>query len=91
MNDDAQLLRRYVDYRAEDAFTELVRRHVRLVYSCALRSVGHDAHLAEDVTQMVFTDLARKAPSLTERPTLGPRNTRNTPKGPSEEGSRSRK
>ena len=35
--------------------------HIGLVYSTALRVVGGDAALAKDVTQVVFTDLARKA------------------------------
>jgi RNA polymerase sigma factor (sigma-70 family) len=70
MNTDAELLRRYAEDRSEAAFTELVQRHLGLVYSCALRRVGHDAHLAEDVTQQVFCALARKAPALLHRPSL---------------------
>jgi RNA polymerase sigma factor (sigma-70 family) len=65
MMDDASLLRRYVDDRSEGDFAELVRRHLNLVYSAALRQVNGDTHLAQDVTQLVFTDLARKAPQLT--------------------------
>ena len=61
MNDDSELLRRYARESDEDAFTELVRRQVNFVYSAALRQVNGDAHLAADVTQLVFTDLARKA------------------------------
>ena len=64
MMDDAELLRRYAANRTEDDFAELVRRHVNLVYSAALRQVNGDAHLAQDVTQEVFTDLARKAASV---------------------------
>jgi RNA polymerase sigma factor (sigma-70 family) len=70
MDDDAQLLRRYVEERSQDAFAELVRRHLDLVYFAALRRVGGDAHLADDVAQGVFTDLARKAPSLLGRRVL---------------------
>lgn len=70
MSEDALLLRRYVEDRSEAAFAELVRRHLGLVYSSALRQVGGDAHLARDVAQAVFTDLARKAASLAHRPTL---------------------
>ncbi|HWH68906.1 MAG TPA: sigma-70 family RNA polymerase sigma factor, partial [Candidatus Sulfotelmatobacter sp.] len=66
---DQQLLRDYVDCRSEAAFAELVRRHVDLVYSAALRMVG-DAHLAQDVSQGVFAVLARSAPKLTDHPVL---------------------
>src|SRR5206468_6821084 len=48
----------------EAACQELVDRYVDLVYSVAVRRLGGDTLLAEDVTQMVFTDLAHKASSL---------------------------
>jgi RNA polymerase sigma factor (sigma-70 family) len=64
MLDDAQLLRRYAAEGSQAAFDELVARHVNLVYSAALRRTGGDEHLAKDVAQLVFTDLARKARSL---------------------------
>jgi RNA polymerase sigma factor (sigma-70 family) len=70
MGDDSELLRQYADSRSEEAFAELVRRHIGSVYAVALRSVGGDAHLANDVTQEVFTDLARKAAPLSRRATL---------------------
>jgi len=41
------------------AFTELVQRHQRTVYSLALRMLA-DAHLAEDIAQEVFIRLHRK-------------------------------
>ena len=69
--EDSELIRRYAADRTEAAFAELVRRHLAPVYAFALRRVGGDAHLAEDVTQIVFTTLARKASSLTDRQTLG--------------------
>jgi RNA polymerase sigma factor (sigma-70 family) len=70
MTPDSELLGRYARTRSEEAFAELVRRHVNLVYSAALRQVNGDAHLAQDVAQTVFTDLARKAPALSRRATL---------------------
>jgi RNA polymerase sigma factor (sigma-70 family) len=64
MTDDEQLLRQYARERSELAFAELVARHIDLVFSAALRVVNGDTHLAQDVTQKVFMDLARKAGSL---------------------------
>lgn len=66
---DQQLLRDYAERRSETAFAEVVRRHVDLVYSAALRMVG-DTHLAEDVTQAVFMALAQRAGQLANRPVL---------------------
>lgn len=67
---DSELLSRYVRDGSEAAFTELVGRHVDLVFSAALRLVGGDRHLAQDVTQNVFVDLCRKARSLARRDSL---------------------
>jgi RNA polymerase sigma factor (sigma-70 family) len=61
---DNQLIRQYAAERSEPAFAELVRRHLKMVYGAALRQVNGDTHLAEDVAQSVFTDLARKAGKL---------------------------
>ena len=70
MNDDAELLTRYADESSEAAFRELVRRHVDLVYSAALRRTGGDAHRAADVSQQVFTTLARDARKLSRHTVL---------------------
>lgn len=71
MGTDPELLSRYLAAHDEAAFGALVQRHLNLVYSVALRQVGGDAHLAQDVAQRVFADLARKAPALSRRATLG--------------------
>jgi RNA polymerase sigma factor (sigma-70 family) len=70
MTPDTGLLTRYALQRDEEAFAELVQRHLDHVHSTALRLVGGDAHLAEDVAQTVFADLARKAGSLRNWPVL---------------------
>jgi RNA polymerase sigma factor (sigma-70 family) len=62
---DSELLRTYVHEGSEAAFTELVNRHVGLVYSAALRQVNGASQLAEDITQNVFASLAKKASGLT--------------------------
>lgn len=64
MTDAGQLLRAYVAQNSEDAFRRLVDAHIGVVYSTALRGLRGDAAAAKDVTQMVFTDLARKARTL---------------------------
>jgi RNA polymerase sigma factor (sigma-70 family) len=65
MRDDRELLRSYAETGSQEAFRELVQRYIDLVYSAAMRRVGGDAHLAQDVTQDVFIALARHAGSLT--------------------------
>ncbi len=64
MLEDQQLLRQYVTGGSEDAFEELVSRYIDLVYSAALRRTAGNAQDAQDVAQLVFADLARKARSL---------------------------
>jgi len=70
VHDDTKLLRSYAEEGSESAFSELVSRHIDLVYSAAMRQVAGDTHLAQDVTQMVFADLARKARTLPRRAVL---------------------
>lgn len=70
MIDDATLLERYARDRSEEAFGELVQRHLALVYSAALRRTEGDAHWARDVAQIVFTALARDAVALSRHTAL---------------------
>jgi RNA polymerase sigma factor (sigma-70 family) len=60
---DLDLLRQYAGENSQDAFAAVVRRHLDLVYSAALRQV-RSPQLAEEVVQSVFTDLARYAHRL---------------------------
>jgi RNA polymerase sigma factor (sigma-70 family) len=60
---DLELLARYVRHRAEDAFAEIVRRHLDLVHSAALRQV-RSPQLAEEVAQCAFLKLTRHAGQL---------------------------
>ncbi len=70
MDQDASLLRRYAEDSAQDALTELVQRHVNLVYSAALRRTSGDAQGAADISQQVFVSLARNARRLMHHPAL---------------------
>ena len=63
MTSDLDLLRQFARENSQDAFTEIVRRHVNLVYSAALRQV-RSPQLAEEIAQSVFADLARDAGKL---------------------------
>jgi RNA polymerase sigma factor (sigma-70 family) len=71
MTDSQTLLEEYANHGSETAFRELVTRYIGLVYATALRIVEGDTHLAEDVAQTVFMDLARKARGLSSRVMLG--------------------
>lgn len=70
MTDDVYLLRQYVETGSETAFAELVQRHIGLVYHAAVRQLGSERHLAEDVVQGVFVLLAEKSPTLLGHPSL---------------------
>lgn len=70
MPDDLDLLRLYVENHSEPAFSELVERHVPLVYGAAFRRLNGDGHAAKDVTQEVFRQLAAHATSLRRHPHL---------------------
>ena len=57
---DSDLLRKFVDDRDEDAFAQIVDRHIDMVYAAANRQLAGSSH-ADDVTQAVFIVLAKKA------------------------------
>jgi RNA polymerase sigma factor (sigma-70 family) len=71
MTDSQTLLAEYANSGSEAALRELVARYINFVYSVALRLVGRDTHLAEDVTQTVFIALARKGRTLSRGVMLG--------------------
>jgi RNA polymerase sigma factor (sigma-70 family) len=61
---DTQMLEQYLRGGSESAFADLVNRYVDLAYSVAHRTL-RDRALAEEVAQMTFCLLARKARQLT--------------------------
>jgi RNA polymerase sigma factor (sigma-70 family) len=66
---DLALVREFAGRNSEQAFAELVRRHLNLVYSVAMRYTGNTGD-AQDVAQAVFVTLARKAAGLSTRTVL---------------------
>ena len=60
---EQRLLEAFVNDQDDDAFRELVQRHLNMVYHTALRCTA-DPTLAEEVAQQVFTILGRKARRL---------------------------
>ena len=63
MSDSRELLRSYAIERSEQAFAEFVQRHLNLVYFTALRRTS-GAQEAEEVSQEVFSAVARQAEAL---------------------------
>ncbi len=60
---DRQLLERFARTGAEDAFRELVERHIHLVWAAA-RRIHRCEEGVRDIAQEVFTRLASKAATL---------------------------
>ncbi len=71
ISDTQELLARFVTNGSESAFRELVTCYFDLVYSTAVRLGDGDTHRAEDVAQVVFSDLARMAGKLYGNTMLG--------------------
>src|SRR5258705_8358227 len=69
---DQALLSDFAMHRSEEAFAELVNRHLDMVHSAAIRLAGPCPESAEDITQQVFVELARQAPRLRGRIVLEP-------------------
>jgi RNA polymerase sigma factor (sigma-70 family) len=59
--ENRKLLEAYARDGCESAFATVLERYVGFVYGTALRLLSGDSQLAEDVTQIVFCDLARAA------------------------------
>lgn len=64
LEQDRKLLSDYAIHGDEAAFKAVVQRHAGLVYGTALRVIG-ESGAAEEISQTVFTSLARKAHWLT--------------------------
>ncbi len=71
MTNGERLLSEYVAHGSDSAFRELVSRYTDLVFTAALRLTDGDRHLAQDVAQTVFLDLARNARKLPREVMLG--------------------
>jgi len=71
MTDSERLLSEYLAHGSDVAFRELVSRYTNLVFTTALRLTDGDTHLAQDVAQTVFVDLARNARKLSREVRLG--------------------
>jgi RNA polymerase sigma factor (sigma-70 family) len=70
-SESRKALQEYAQSGSESAFRSLVNAYTDLVYSTAFRMAGNSQPLAEDITQEVFAQLARKAPTLSPGVMLG--------------------
>ncbi len=68
---DSELLALYREYRDESAFSELIRRHIRLVRIAAARVLHNQADI-DDTTQAVFLVLVQRIKGLDGRGGIGP-------------------
>ena len=66
-----KLLADYAESGSEEAFRELVAAYIGLVHGSAMRLVNGQSQLAEDIAQTVFSDLARKAKTLSPDVMIG--------------------
>jgi RNA polymerase sigma factor (sigma-70 family) len=66
---DRELLKKFVAKRDQEAFAELVRRHIDLVYAAARRQL-RDPAAVEDATQSVFVLLSNKAHTIRDSEAL---------------------
>lgn len=57
---DGELLQKYVLDRDEEAFAQIVHRHIDMVYAAATRQLPNSSNV-DDVAQAVFIVLAKKA------------------------------
>jgi RNA polymerase sigma factor (sigma-70 family) len=71
MSEVGELLAEYARSGSETAFHEVVTRYLNLVHSTAVRLMNGDSHLAQDVTQKVFADLAKMAGGLSKDVMIG--------------------
>jgi len=67
---DQQLLARFVAHQDESAFSRLLQRHARIVYSVCRRVLPQEQD-AEDAFQAVFLALARNAGSIRQGTAVG--------------------
>ncbi len=67
---DWKLLDRFATMQDQAAFTELVRRHIHMVYGAARRMLGGPGAEADDVTQAVFLLLSQKARTISRQGAL---------------------
>ena len=67
---DAELLEDFAQNASDLSFESLVRRHSHFVHATALRHLAGNASAAQDVSQIVFLELARQSGSLIHHPNL---------------------